>query len=181
MMAAASFCGFFLYILAAPVFARDFLALHAQQFGWLFTATASGTLLGSWWADRRAEANPPSDSIRLGLLLMGTAACANVAYHAVFAPALPWSLLPLTLYCCGNALMVPSATLLILDTSKLPRGATSSLQSFGQIACSALTSALIVPFAVRSAAGLATAMLGWFVLSALCWMAYRKTRPTSPR
>jgi DHA1 family bicyclomycin/chloramphenicol resistance-like MFS transporter len=181
VMAAASFCGFFLYILAAPVFARDFLALHAQQFGWLFLATASGTLLGSWWADRRAEANAPSDNVRLGLVLMGAAACANVAYHAVFAPAFPWSLLPLTLYCCGNALMVPSATLLILDTSKLPRGAASSLQSFAQIACSALTSALIVPFAVRSAAWLATAMLGWFVLSALCWIAYRKMPSTSLR
>lgn len=181
MMTAASFCGFFLYILAAPVFARDFLALHAEQFGWLFLATASGTLLGSWWADRRADASAPMATIRLGLMLMGTAACANAGYHAAFPPTFPWSLLPLTLYCCGNALIVPSATLLILDTSKLPRGATSSLQSFAQIACSALTSALIVPFAVRSAAWLAFAMLGWWLLAALCWTAYRNAPITSLR
>jgi DHA1 family bicyclomycin/chloramphenicol resistance-like MFS transporter len=180
IMAAASFCGFFLYILAAPVFARDLLGLHAEQFGWLFVATASGTLLGSWWADRRADAAPVL-SVRLGLSLMGAAACLNAAYHAVFAPSFPWSLLPLTLYCCGNALMVPSATLLILDTSTIPRGATSSLQSFSQIACAAVTSALIVPFAVRSGAWLAFAMLGWWLLSALCWIAHRARPSTSLR
>jgi DHA1 family bicyclomycin/chloramphenicol resistance-like MFS transporter len=171
MMAAAGFCGFFLYILAAPVFARDLLALQAEQFAWLFLATAIGTMLGSWWADRRADARP-AVTIGVGLTLMGAAACANVAYHVAFAPVFPWSLVPLTLYCCGNALMLPSATLLILDTSSLPRGATSSLQSFSQIACAALTSALIVPLAARSASCLALAMCGWWLVSALCWIAH---------
>jgi DHA1 family bicyclomycin/chloramphenicol resistance-like MFS transporter len=180
IMAAASFCGFFLYILAAPVFARDLLGLRAEQFGWLFGATASGTMLGSWWADRRADA-APALSVRLGLSLMGAAAGVNAACHAALAPSFPWSLLPLTLYCCGNALMLPSATLLILDTSTLPRGATSSLQSFSQIGCAAVTSALIVPFAARSGAWLAFAMLGWWLLSALCWIAYRPRPSTSLR
>jgi DHA1 family bicyclomycin/chloramphenicol resistance-like MFS transporter len=179
LMAAASFCGFFLYVLAAPSLMRDLLALAPQQFGWLFAATASGTMLGSWWASRRAGTHAPGSTIGLGLSLSALAACANFAYHASLPPALPWSLLPLTLYCCGNGLMLPAATLFILDASPLPRGATSSLQSFAQIACAALTSALVVPFAARSAAWLAWAMLGWWSLAAACWLVSERLR--SPR
>ena len=179
LMAAASFCGFFVYVLAAPSFMRDLLALEPRQFGWLFLATASGTMLGSWWAGRRAGRHPAGATIRLGLALGALAACANVAYHAALPPALPWSLLPLTLYCCGNGLLLPAATLSILDASPLPRGATSSLQSFAQIACAAITSALVVPLAASSAAWLAWAMLAWWLLAVACWLAGRPL--TSPR
>jgi DHA1 family bicyclomycin/chloramphenicol resistance-like MFS transporter len=181
LMTAANFCGFFVYILAAPAFVREFLELEPTQFGWLFVSTACGTLLGSWWAARSAEARPPLATIRLGLSLTAAAACLNVGYHAAFAPALPWSVLPLTLYCCGNALMLPAATLLILDTSPLPRGATSSLQSFLQIGCATLTSALVVPLAARSALWLAVAMLAWWCVAALSWRAFRRRLLTSPR
>jgi DHA1 family bicyclomycin/chloramphenicol resistance-like MFS transporter len=181
LMAAASFCGFFVYVLAAPAFVRDLLMLEPEQFGWLFVATATGTLLGSWWASRRADTHSPCATIGLGLALSAAAAAANLGWHATLAPAFPASLLPLTLYCCGNALLMPSATLLILDTSPLPRGATSSLQSFTQIACATLTSAAVVPMAARSAAGLALAMLAWWSVAALCWIGYRRARPTSPR
>jgi DHA1 family bicyclomycin/chloramphenicol resistance-like MFS transporter len=181
LMLAASFCGFFVYILAAPSFLRDLLGLAPTEFGWLFFATACGTMVGSQWAARRAGAKPASATIRLGLWLAAAAVLANVAYHAALAPALPWSVLPLTLYCCGNALILPSATVLLLDSSSLPRGATSSLQSFLQIACATLTSALIVPVVARSASLLALSMLAWWALSAVCWLALRRGFPTSLR
>jgi DHA1 family bicyclomycin/chloramphenicol resistance-like MFS transporter len=129
LMTAANFCGFFVYILAAPAFVREFLELEPTQFGWLFVSTACGTLLGSWWAARSAEARPPLATIRLGLSLTAAAACANVGYHAVLAPALPWSVLP-SRSIAAQCAMLLAATLLILDSSPLPRGATSSLQSF---------------------------------------------------
>lgn len=175
LMAAASFCGFFAYVLAAPAFVRDILGLKPTEFGWLFLATACGSLAGSFWATRRAGPKQPATTIALGLSLAAAAAGANVMYHAVFAPAVPWSVLPLTLYCCGYSLMLPSATLLILDISGLPRGATSSLQGFLQIACATLTSALIVPVVARSALWLAAAMLAWWLVSASCWIASRRT------
>jgi len=181
LMTAASFCGFFVYILAAPSFVRDLLGLEPTQFAWLFLSTACGTLLGSWWAARSAGARPPKETVRFGLLLMAIAACANVGYHASLAPAVPWSVLPLTLYCCGNALMLPAATLLILDTSPLPRGATSSLQSFLQISCATLTAALVVPLVSRSALWLALAMLGGWCVAALSWREFRRRPATSPR
>jgi MFS transporter, DHA1 family, multidrug resistance protein len=174
LMTAAGFCGFFLYVLAAPAFVRDLLGLQPTEFAWLFLATACGTLLGSIWADRRADAKPPASTIGLGLSLAAIAACANLAYHAVHAPAVPWSVLPLTLFCCGYSLLVPSATLLILDNSPLPRGATSSLQGFVQIGCATLTSALVVPVVAGSALSLSAAMLGWWLVSALCWLAVRR-------
>jgi MFS transporter, DHA1 family, multidrug resistance protein len=93
----------------------------------------------------------------------------------------PWSVLPLTLYCCGNALMLPSATLLILDTSPLPRGATSSLQSFSQIGCATLTSAVVVPLVSRSAFWLALTMLAWWLVATLSWFAFRRGASTLPR
>lgn len=181
LMTAASFCGFFVYVLAAPAFVRDLLELKPTQFGWLFVSTASGTMLGSLWATRRAEAKPPIATIGLGLSISATAVCANVGYHTMLAPAVPWSVLPLALYCCGNALIMPSATLLILDTSPLPRGATSSLQGFSQIGCATLTSAFIVPVAARSALWLALTMLAWWLVSTLSWLASRHAAPTFPR
>jgi len=181
LMTAASFCGFFVYVLAAPAFVRDLLELKPTQFGWLFLSTACGTMLGSWWATRRADAKPPFTTIGLGLSLSAVAVFTNVGYHAAFAPAVPWSVLPLTLYCCGNALMLPSATLLILDTSPLPRGATSSLQSFSQIGCATLTSAVIVPLVARSAFWLALTMLAWWLVSKLSWLASRRGASTFPR
>jgi DHA1 family bicyclomycin/chloramphenicol resistance-like MFS transporter len=174
LMTAASFCGFFGYVLAAPAFVRDLLGLGPTEFGWLFLATACGTLLGSFWAARRAGVESAARTIGLGLSLAATAAVANLAYHSAFAPQVPWSVLPVALYCCGYALMLPSATLLILDTSPLPRGATSSLQSFVQIACAALSSALVVPFVTRSALWLAAAMLAWLSVAVLCWIVSRR-------
>ena len=174
LMTAASFCGFFAYILAAPSFVRDVLGLKPTEFGWLFLATACGSLAGSFWATRRAGPKQPATTIALGLSLAAAAAGANVMYHAVFAAAVPWSVLPLALYCCGYSLMLPSATLLVLDTSHLPRGATSSLQGFLQIACATLTSAHIDPIVARSALWLAAAMLAWWLVSALCWIASRR-------
>src|SRR5262249_53926802 len=38
LMTAASFCGFFGYILAAPAFVRDLLGLRPTEFAWLFLA-----------------------------------------------------------------------------------------------------------------------------------------------
>ena len=67
LMTAASFCGFFGYILAAPAFVRDLLGLEPTEFAWLFLATACGTLLGSYWATRRAETRAPAATIALGL------------------------------------------------------------------------------------------------------------------
>ena len=91
------------------------------------------------------------------------------------------SVLPLTLYCMGFALILPSATLLMLDTSPLPRGATSSLQSCAQIGCATLTSALIVPWVARSALLLSLAMLGWWAVAAVSWLVFQRLAPTSSR
>ena len=181
LMIAASFCGFFVYVLAAPTFVRDLLALKPTEFGWLFLFTAAGTLVGSAWAARRAAVKTPAATIGLGLSLSALAAIASVGYHATFPPALPWSVLPLGLYCCGNALMLPSATLLCLDSSPLPRGATSSLQSFAQIVCAALTGAVLVPIVGQSALWLALTMLGWWLVCVFCWRAIRNGVLTSPR
>jgi len=187
LMVAASFCGFFVYVLAAPSFVRDVLGLQPTEFAWLFIATASGTMLGSWWAAQRADATPPLITIRAGLSLCAAAVLVNVGYHAMLSPTVPWSVLPLTIYCCGNALMLPAATLLVLDTSPLPKGATSSLQSFLQISCAMLTSAIVVPAVGHSAFLLALAMLAWWSVSSLSWLAFHRLRPgpadkpTSPR
>jgi DHA1 family bicyclomycin/chloramphenicol resistance-like MFS transporter len=174
LMTAAGFCGFFEYVLAAPVFVREVLGLLPTEFAWLFLATVAGSLAGSFCAARLADVQPPGTTIGLGLGLAAVAACANLAYHLALPPAIPWSVLPLTLYCFGYALLLPSATLLILDNSPLPRGATSSLQGFLQIGCAALTSGLLVPVVARSALWLAGAMLGWWLVSALCWLAVRR-------
>jgi len=46
----ANFSGFFLYVLASPVFLIQHLGLNEHQFGWMFIPTVIGMMLGSYLA-----------------------------------------------------------------------------------------------------------------------------------
>ena len=166
---AASFSAFFLYILAAPTFVRTHLGLAATQFHWLFVPTVTGSVVGSLLAARLSARLSPAGLVRAGLAVSATAAALNLALHAFAPPGMPWSVLPVALCTCGNGLLMPGATLLLLDRSPFPRGATSSVQSFVQSLGSSLTAALLVPWLAPSALTLACGMAGWLLVSAAAW------------
>jgi DHA1 family bicyclomycin/chloramphenicol resistance-like MFS transporter len=152
---AANFAGFFLYIASAPVFIVDLLGLGETQFAWLFIPAVSGIVLGAFVSGRLAGRVKPHHTVRYGYGLLFGAALANVAYNSVASPALPWSILPITLYATGMSLAMPSITLLVLQTmlNALVAGLGSPLLSFSGMA-------------------LALGMMGLLVLGGLSWKAY---------
>jgi DHA1 family bicyclomycin/chloramphenicol resistance-like MFS transporter len=177
---AFNFAGLFLYISAAPVALPLHLGLGPDQFGWLFIPSVSGIFLGALAANRIAGKMTFARQIGIGFGFLLTAACANLLYHSVFTPALPWSVVPMFFYTFGMALIAPAATLLALDLFPHIRGTVASCQSFATTLLGALVAGVIAPFLSHSMLWLALGQVGFSLAALGLWMAsrqYRRSRP----
>ena len=173
---AFNFAGLFLFITAAPVMLPVHLHLGPDQFAWLFVPSVLGIFLGALGANRIAGRITFVRQIGIGFCFLIGAAGANVAYHLAFAPALPWSVLPIFFYTIGMSLVAPGATLLTLDLFPHIRGTVASCQSFVMTLLGALVAGVIAPFLSHSVLWLALGQLG-FVLAALAlWLTSRLYR-----
>lgn len=177
-----NFNGFFQYVLSAPVFVMGHLGLSPQGFGWLFVPCVTGMMAGSALSGRLAGRWSQERTIAAGYAIMVLAGTANAAWHATFAPTLPWSVLPIGIYTLGMALAMPSLSLLALDLFPERRGMAASVQSFVQMGINALTAAVLAPLLWQTPLTLATGMVVWTALGLLCWFgAQRLAAPHSPR
>jgi DHA1 family bicyclomycin/chloramphenicol resistance-like MFS transporter len=173
---ALNFCGFFIYVMSAPVFLVKHLGLKPTDFLWLFAQSSLGMMAGAWLSRQLAGRWSRWRTIRTGFTVMAAAAAFNVAYHAVAAAAIPWSVIPLFFYVTGMSLAMPSLTLVALDLFPSQRGLASSCQSFLQSGGGALNAALIAPLIWGTALHLALAQLGLLALGATAALvAYRHT------
>jgi DHA1 family bicyclomycin/chloramphenicol resistance-like MFS transporter len=170
---ALNFGGMFLFIAGAPILLPTHLHLGPSQFGWLFIPAVSGVFLGALAANRLAGRMTFARQVALGFVLMLAAVGASVGYHAVFAPAVPWSLLPMFLYCFGSSIINPAATLLALDLFPHIRGTAASCQSFMTTLMGALVAGIIVPALAYSVLAMALGQAAFMLLSLGCWMASR--------
>ena len=109
------FNGMFLYVLSAPAFLGDILALRPTQFFWFFVLTISGIMLGSWQSGRMAGKVRPKNQIMRGFRIMLGVSLLNVVANLLFTPSVWWSLWPIAVFSYGWALMVPVVTLMVLD------------------------------------------------------------------
>lgn len=170
---AFNFGGMFLYVAAAPVFLTEVLHLGPDQFGWQFIPSVAGIFLGALTANRLAGKLSLQRQILIGFsFLMGAAVC-NVFYHALFPPALPWSIMPLFFYCFGMSIVAPALTLMVLDLFPSIRGIVASCQSFTLTMVGALMSGVIAPLLSHTALWLASGQLICAVLGLVCWLASR--------
>ncbi|MEO8135182.1 MAG: multidrug effflux MFS transporter [Betaproteobacteria bacterium] len=181
-MVAFNFAGFFLYIPAAPVFLTVHLGVSAQGFAWLFLPAIVGIIGGATLSGRLAGRFMPERTIGLGFILMGSAASLNLILSWTIEPSLPWSILPLPLYACGMSLVMPSATLLLLDLFPAMRGLVSSSQGFTHTMLSGVVAGAIVPMLEHSVRSLAAGMLLFLILGFFYWTLYRRlpARETPP-
>jgi DHA1 family bicyclomycin/chloramphenicol resistance-like MFS transporter len=170
---ALNFAGLFLYIAAAPVMLPKHLGLGPDQFGWLFIPSVGGIFLGALAANRIAGkiSYPRQIGIGFGFLLAGVAC--NVGYHAVFPPALPWSVAPMFVYTFGMSFIGPGATLLTLDLFPHIRGTVASCQSFALTMLGALVAGVIAPALSHSVLWLAVGQAGFALLALGLWVASR--------
>ena len=167
-----NFAGFFLYVLAAPVFLLEHLKVSNQGFAWLFVPTVTGMVLGSYTSRRLAGNRTPGETVSLAYKVMFAAAALNILVCLVVKPGVPQNVIPVMVYNFGMALAMPTITLLALDLFPTMRGLVSSAQAFIQTLISTLSAGLVVPLLYHSPLAMALGMAAYMVLGFLAWRKY---------
>jgi DHA1 family bicyclomycin/chloramphenicol resistance-like MFS transporter len=169
-----NFCGFFIYIAAAPAFLVDLLGVSTWGFAWLFVPMISGIMIGAWISGRLAGRMSPQRQIRTGYALLAAGVLVNLAICAFGPPHVAVNVLPVMIYTVGSSLIMPSVTLLLLDLFPTMRGMTSSLQGFIQFALGGVVAGTIAPLLAESLMALAAGMAGFTIASFVLWLAYQR-------
>jgi MFS transporter, DHA1 family, multidrug resistance protein len=177
---ALNFAAFFLYIASAPSFLMDLLGVSSYGFAWLFMPMIGGVMIGALVSGRAAGKLSAARTIGLGYLLMFAGATIQMMVAWYVAPGVPWHVLPIMIYTMGSSIVMPSATLLLLDLFPAMRGMASSLQGFVHFVLAAVNAGTIAPFLAQSLKGLAGGMAGFTVLSVALWTLYRRRRRLAP-
>ena len=164
------FNGMFLYVLAAPAFLGDLLALAPAQFFWLFLLNISGIMLGAWLSGHKAGRWPPKRQIRHGFVIMLLSAAVNLLANGLWPAHVSWALLPIAVFSFGWALVVPVVTLLLLDLYPQRRGMASSLQAVMGALANAIVAGALVPLIMHSALALALACLTMVLIGLVAWL-----------
>ena len=164
------FNGMFLYVLSAPVFLGEHLKLAPQHFFWLFILIILGIMSGAFLSGRLAGRITPQRQIRAGFLVMGVVSVVNVALNLALPPNVWWSMLPVSLFSLGWALMTPSVTLLVLDQAPDRRGMAASLQSSIASTANGLVAGVVAPLVMHSVLGLALTSMAMMAIGALAWL-----------
>lgn len=171
---ALNFAGFFVYIAGAPGFLIDLLGVTTWGFAWLFVPMIGGIMGGAFLSGRFAGRRSPRHTVRLGYALMFAGNALNLAVCWTLPPNVVWNVLPVFVFCIGTSLVMPSATLLLLDLFPATRGMASSLQGFVHFALSAVVAGTVAPFLVASLKALALGMLAATVASFVLWLVYQR-------
>ncbi|MEJ7686010.1 MAG: multidrug effflux MFS transporter [Variovorax sp.] len=164
------FNGMFLYVLAAPAFLGDHLALAPTQFFWFFMLTIGGIMSGAWVSGRMAGKVAPKRQIRHGFLIMLATSLVNVVANALFAPHVAWALWPLAFFAFGWALMVPVITLLVLDLHPERRGMASSLQAVIGSTANGVVAGVVAPLVMHSTLALALTSIFMMSIGLVAWV-----------
>lgn len=168
----ANFSGFFIYVLASPVFLVKHLGLSAHQFGWMFIPTVIGMIIGSYLAKRAAGKIGSQKVVKVAYLWMSLIVAINLMV-CFFLPINPVNnILPIALFNIGMALAMPVLSLAALDRHPKIRGTAASGQAFIQMLLSTVSAGLIVPLVWYAPSGLAIAMASYMLLG---WLFIRKS------
>jgi DHA1 family bicyclomycin/chloramphenicol resistance-like MFS transporter len=164
----ANFAGFFLYVLASPVFLVKHLGLTEQQFGYMFIPTVCGMMLGSYFAKRAAGIYSRQKVVQWAYAWMSITVVGNIIACYFLANSI-WLILPIALFNVGMALAMPVLSIAALDRHPKIRGTAASGQAFCQMLLSSLSAGLIAPLLWGSPLGLALGMaaysiIGWLVI-----------------
>jgi MFS transporter, DHA1 family, multidrug resistance protein len=169
----ANFSGFFLYVLASPVFLIHHLGLNEHQFGWMFIPTVIGMMLGSYLAKYVAGRMCPQKTVKLAYAWMAVIVMMNILVCVYLPISVINNILPIALFNVGMALAMPILSLAALDRHPKIRGTAASGQAFMQMLISTISAGLVVPLLWASTTGLALGMLGYLLFG---WSMIRKTQ-----
>lgn len=164
------FNGMFLYVLSAPAFLGQHLALQPTQFFWFFMLTISGIMSGAWLSGRMAGKIAPKRQIRHGFVIMLVTSVLNLVANLLFTAHVAWALFPIAIFAFGWAMMVPVVTLLVLDLYPERRGMASSLQAFIGSTANGLVAGVVAPLVMHSTPALAAVSLGMMCIGLVAWV-----------
>jgi DHA1 family bicyclomycin/chloramphenicol resistance-like MFS transporter len=164
------FNGMFLYVLSAPVFLGEHMALAPTQFFWFFVLTISGIMAGAFVSGRMAGRLAPKQQIKYGFSIMLSIAVVNLLANALFVAHASWAMFPVAIFAFGWAMMVPVVTLLVLDLHPDRRGMASSLQAFIGSSANGLVAGVVAPLVMHSTVALAGASLAMLSVGLLAWV-----------
>lgn len=168
----AVFAGFFVYVLASPVFLGKHLHLTPQQYGYLFVPTVTGMIIGTFIARHSAGKTAPQKLIKWTYSWMCLVTLFNLAVCYFLATQPLYNILPVALYNIGMGATMPILSLAALDRHPKIRGTAASGQAFIQMLFSTVSAGIIVPLVWTSVFGLASAMLVFWLVS---WLAIQQT------
>lgn len=169
----ANFAGFFIYVLASPVFLVKQLGLTEHQFGYMFIPTVLGMILGSYFARHAAGRYSRQKVVKVAYLWMAAMVILNLL-TCFLLPIHPiYNIFPIALFNIGMALAMPVLSLVALDRHPKIRGTAASGQAFIQMMLSTVSAGLIVPLVWYAPSGLALAMTAYLVFS---WLMIRKSK-----
>ena len=168
----ANFSGFFLYVLASPVFLVKHLGLNQSQFGYMFVPTVCGMMLGSYLAKRAAGQYSRQQAVKFAYAWMTAVVALNVLSCFWLTGAINqvvYLIAPIALFNIGMALAMPVLSIAALDRHPRIRGTAASGQAFIQMLLSTVSAGLVVPFVWNHPIGLALAMAayclaGWWAI-----------------
>ncbi len=169
----ANFAGFFLYVLASPVFLVKQLGFTQHQFGYMFIPTVCGMILGSYLAKRAAGRYARQKVVKVAYLWMAAMVILNVLVCYILPTRPLYNILPIALFNIGMALAMPILSLVALDRHPKIRGTAASGQAFIQMLLSTVSAGLIVPLVWYAPSGLALAMAAYLIFG---WLMIRKSK-----
>ena len=164
------FNGMFLYVLSAPVFLGEHLALGPGEFFWFFCLTIGGIIGGAWLSGRLAGRIRPKDQIRHGFVIMIAVSLVNVALNHFFVAEAWWAMWPIAVFGFGWSLMVPVVTLMVLDLVPERRGMASSMQACVGSLANGFVAGAIAPLVMHSTLQLALASLAMLCIGVASWI-----------
>jgi DHA1 family bicyclomycin/chloramphenicol resistance-like MFS transporter len=169
----ANFAGFFVYVLASPVFLVKHLGLGDHQFGWMFIPTVCGMVLGSYMAKRAAGKYAQRKVIKAAYWWMFLMVILNLLVCLMLPTEPVYNIAPVALFNIGMALAMPILSLAALDRHPKIRGTAASGQAFIQMLLSTVSAGLIVPLVWYAPSGLAIAMACYLLIG---WLMIRKSK-----
>ena len=176
-----AFSGFGLYIASAARFILDILGLPETAFGWLFVPFIIGTISGSMVSSRLAGKMDPAKLILIGQGIMLLGALSNVLYNLFYVAAVPWAVIPITIYGFGMSTALPGMTVVSLSIFPSLRGMASSVQSTMQMLVFATVAGVVAPLLFESALLLACGTVGGALLCMTLWQVSERLGKSVPQ
>ena len=167
----ANFAGFFLYVIASPMFLVKHLGLSAQQFGYMFIPTVCGMMIGSYLAKRAAGIYTRQQVVKWAYAWMSFTVVGNVIACYFLSHTL-WLILPIAIFNVGMALAMPVLSIAALDRHPKIRGTAASGQAFMQMFLSSVSSGLVASLVWNSTFAMACAMAGYCLIG---WLVIRQS------